>query len=231
MIFYFWYLYHTDILHKNQEKKVLKNLLFLENRVKLGQFYIIYGDNMALEGEQHYENNIDNVSDTQTEVSESGVDFSWLEEVNTTEWAGEYFTEKTEELKDEIYQQNPETYNQKDFTRDEKTETVSYKYNIWDHEVTVYIQLLKNKIQISLDGSNRNAWFNWKEKEKKIDVWYKDISKIPYIMRDIFEDGFTYQDGILERNKATVKSNYYETLNKVENKAKSAVNILKKHIK
>ncbi len=158
----------------------------------------------------------------------SWTDTFWLEEVNTIDDSNLYFSTKGHQLEKEIFEWNPEAYNEKDFTRDESTKTLSYVYDLWIYKsAMVHLQKIDNNIKLTLNVHNQ--YFFWSsEITKNFNI--KDISKISEFIYDTFKkwiDLKTYWERVVQKN---YKPNDY-SLWKIKEKADKSIQILQKHIK
>ena len=135
--------------------------------------------------------------------------------------------ENLKSLEDEIIWWDEEKLDQKDFTWDERTQTLLYSYRLWTYKWAT-ISLQKKWDQVHLILWVHNEYFLWSNTINK-SFNKKEINKIPEFIHNTFQNGValkTYGDTTIE--KKYIPNNYL--LSKIEEKAKKAITIIKKHL-
>lgn len=130
-------------------------------------------------------------------------------------------------LKEEIIQNDQEKIEQKDFTWDEKTKSLNYFYSIGKRDIFMSLQIVWDTIKVTFDATN-TLWWNYDNEDKVIICNKKDITTLPSKISDVFESWFDFKTAF--GHKENVKVSRRDTLDKIEEKAQTAIKILQKHM-
>ena len=130
-------------------------------------------------------------------------------------------------LQNDIIAWDKEKLDQKEFTWDQRTQTLSYFYLIGKRDVFMSFQILGDKIKVVFDATN-TLWWNYEKEDKVISIDKKDINDLPEMISSTFDTWFNFTTAFWSKENLTVSRS--DTLEKIKDKAEKAVGVVKKYL-